>query len=284
MGTRFSETLTRLRQEAGFKTPHQFYHANGGNAVLKISYRNYLLMEQGKILPVFSRLEKLCAALRMAPKSAQGGELVLAWLRTMAGDDAFGTLLEPLLSPERAVGAGYSPVHKALARALSGRKYYVTPEQLRVISANRANYLCSLAFFNDTGEWSAEELAKILKLGRPSVAGAIKALLGLKLLKRATNGRYQCPLATDMVEYPPLRSVRPELVAAVRKQQDSMVSCGTPVSIRRGFVRADSTVFKNFIPLLELNISAAQTYAVAERTPNTAVYMVEGRVVKVLDF
>ena len=65
MATLFSETLTRLRREAGFPTAYRFFHDNCGAKVLGMGYRKYLLMEQGKILPLFKHLRAFVAGLRI---------------------------------------------------------------------------------------------------------------------------------------------------------------------------------------------------------------------------
>ena len=48
MATIFSDVLTQLRKDSGFATAYSFYHDNGGAPVLKVSYRKYLMMEQGE--------------------------------------------------------------------------------------------------------------------------------------------------------------------------------------------------------------------------------------------
>lgn len=49
-------------------------------------------------------------------------------------------------------------------------------------------------------------------------------------------------------------------------------------------MRADSAVFREYYPLMALNISAANTYAVRKKTEKSALYWVEGRIVKLRDF
>lgn len=56
MATIFSEMLVKLRKAAGFSTAYRFYHDSGGAGMLKISYRKYLLLEQGQSLPSADKL------------------------------------------------------------------------------------------------------------------------------------------------------------------------------------------------------------------------------------
>ena len=50
------------------------------------------------------------------------------------------------------------------------------------------------------------------------------------------------------------------------------------------FVRADAAAFREFFPLLISNISVDQTYAVSEKTEKSALYWVEGKIVRLRDF
>lgn len=283
METIFSKMLVRLRKEAGFPTAYRFYHDNGGADVLKISYRKYLLIEQGKSLPVLDRFSIFLYALRVVHKSAQANELIAAWLRTLAGEENYREIIEPLLAAKQG-GAGFSPMQKAMKKALDMKKYYLTLEQLESIFATKDNYLCYLALSNDTGAWTKKEFALRLKLTEGEAEKALKALAGAKILKEAKKGVYKCPLAEAMVEFPHLTTVRPELLAKLRKYQEELIAAGAPVWIRKGVVRADELAFRDFFPLMNINLTTAQTYAVTEKTDKSALFMVEGRITKLRDF
>ena len=283
MSTIFSETLTRLRKEAGFPTAYRFYHNNGGQPVLKVSYRKYLLMEQGKLLPLFPRLHRIIFTLRYVQRSAPANELVSAWLRTMAGAEAFRDLLEPILSIKTET-AGLSPLHKAVSRALADKKFYITPQQFSVIVAGADNYLCYLAMSGDSGVWKTEDLAEKLKLKKPAAAKALKELAGVKILKEVKKGSYACPFAAEMVETPQLNTLDEALVAKYKKCREAVIASGTREWARTGIIRADATAFRNFYPLMSLNMSTAATYAITEKTDRSALFAIIGRVVKIRDF
>lgn len=283
METIFSKTLTQLRKNAGFPTAYRFYHDNGGRPVLKISYRKYLLIEQGSSLPVLERLGIFLFALRIVNKSAEANELVTAWLKTMAGEENFREIIGPLLTA-RPDTPGYSPMQKAMKKALDMKKYYLTPEQIGVMFANRDNYLCYLALSNDTGAWSRKDLAARLGLPGARAGAALKALAGAKIVKRVKKDVYKCPLAGAMVEYPHLTTLEPGLLKKVRGYDDDLVAAGQPVWMRSGIIRADEIVFRSFFPVMGINLSTAQTYAVTEKTEKSALFMVEGKITKLRDF
>ena len=86
MATIFSDTLNKLRRESGFPTAYRFFHDNGGDKVLGMCYRKYLMMEQGRILPLFKHLRGFIFGLRLVTGSLPMPEILLrAWLKTMSG-------------------------------------------------------------------------------------------------------------------------------------------------------------------------------------------------------
>lgn len=283
MPTIFSETLTRLRKEAGFPTAYKFYHANGGAPMLKLSYRKYLVIEQGLNLPVFGRLRSLILGLHIIPGSSLAKELVTAWLRTMAGEEPFHDILEPILAvqPEP---AKVPATQKALKKELSGNIFYLNTKQLAALSDSFANYICSLGLTNDTGAWTAERLSVSLGLSKKETERSLAALESVKLLKKVKGGRYKCPLAGKSLEYPHLNEHVQGMLATIMKYQEELVKAGAHAWLRRGIIRADSDALRDFFPLMGDSISASAAYSVSERTKKSAIYFVEGRIVKLRDF
>ena len=113
----FAKTLKKHREEAGFSTAYQFFHKNGGEGYLKTSYRMYLHIEHGKFLPPFKDLPLYMYALHIMPGTSSGINFLTAWFKAAYGEEAFGTLLAPILikSPEESVA---SPLHKAIDKLL----------------------------------------------------------------------------------------------------------------------------------------------------------------------
>lgn len=283
MATIFSEVLTRLRREAGFPTAYKFYHSNGGAPVLKISYRKYLLLEQGKNLPELGRLTQLFFALQLVPQSAEANELAAAWLKTMAGEKNFRTILQPLFS-RGGQTSSLSPLHKAVKRSLAEKNYQLTPAQYRAILADCGTYLCFLAISCDTGRWSAESLSKVLKQEKSATAKALETLRGAGLVKKERKDLYRCPFASSNIGYPHLNIMGPEIRSKLDAYHKELLDSGVLNLLHGCFVRADSAAFREFFPLLISNISVAQTYAVSEKTEKSALYWVEGKIVRLRDF
>lgn len=283
METIFSRMLVQLRTAAGFPTAYRFYHDSGGKGVLKMSYRAYLMVEQGKNLPVPDRLGTFIWALRLVAKSAEANAFVAAWLQTTMGPENFKELLEPLLGT-RPDGAGLSPMQNALKKNIISHTYYLTVEQIKVIHDSNDNYLCFLAISNDTEVWKIKAFASCLKLPEAAVERSFKALAKVKLVKEIRKGFYKSPLAGSYKTYPNLDTLPRELRDKIRDCDSKLAATGQVVYPRNLIVRADERDFCNFFPMMDVNLDAAGTYNVDKRTEHSALFMVEGKVTKLRDF
>lgn len=282
MGTIFSETLTRLRAEGGFPTAYRFYHDNGGGPVLKVSYRKYLLMEQGKNLPGVERLPTLLVALRLPQNTPAARELVTAWLRTMAGEEIYADLLGPLLA--KTGGAAATPVEQALRRSIAEKKYYLTEAQVLATLSSFEAYKCGFVLENDCGAWTAEELAKVLKIKKGEAQQALKAFYAAGLVRELKKGVYKSRIAGQMVEYPSVLAMRQEVREKVRGYIKRLEQESPAEYSSMGLFRADSLALKGYYPLLKSTVQASHAYATVKKTGSSAAFFVIGRVLKMWDF
>lgn len=285
MATIFSEILAKFRKEAGFKTAYQFFHDNGGKPVLKVSYRMYLLIEQGKLLPPFKNISLYIYALRLSMRSYSAMELIAAWLKTALGEDDFKHILQPFLKVPQEQSIP-SALHKAVKTSLIQKKFYIKPEQMQVIVKNRGTYLCWTALSNDTGAWVPKALAAEMGLSPSAAQNALRDLAAAKLVRRRKDGAYKCPMAGGMVEYPhgTITQDTPDIRNKFQQLRDEMISSGDMVYRRRGILRASLTEFANCFPLLALNVSTAATYAITKKQKDSALFAVECKVVRIRDF
>jgi hypothetical protein len=283
MPTIFSETLVRLRAEAGFPTAYRFFHDNGGDKVLGLSYRRYLLIEQGKNLPLIDKLKKLFYALRLVPQSPNANALVVAWLQVMAGEETYRDLLHPVIAPQ-AESKGVSPLHKAIEKNLADNMYHMTPEQFEVALTNPETYLCYQAMLSETGAWAVPDIAKALQLTEPKTRAALKTLAAAKIVKELRKEVYKCPLASRTVVTPQLniagRGLREKMVQYDRE----LVASGRNEWHSTCMLRADAAVFKGYMPVLNLAVHTAGSYVVTRKTPQSALFLVEGKVTRLRDF
>ncbi|HCC48494.1 MAG TPA: hypothetical protein DEQ38_10340 [Elusimicrobia bacterium] len=282
MPTLFSELLCKIRKDAGFPTAYRFYHDNGGAPVLKLSYRNYLLIEQGKVLPEAPRLGKLIVALRLTPRSDAASELAVAWLKTMAGEETFENVFKPALAQLKAQPA-MSPMDKVAERALADKKFFLKPEHYQAIVATLETYLCFLATSNDTGAWTAADLAQRLSLEKAATAKALAVLAEAGLLKKAGKDRWKSPLAGALVEAPPLHTLDNSL-KKIAEYNAKLLATAQVTWHRGGIVRMNEKDLRNLTPLMANNISAAKLYAVTGATDDSGIFFIEGKIIKLRKF
>lgn len=283
MGTIFSDTLVRLRGEAGFKTAYSFFHENGGAQVLGISYRKYLLLEQGKNLPALARLTRLSYALRLVPQGPEANGLAEAWLRTFAGDDVYQEVLAPLVAP-RAEAKGMTPMHEAMKKNVAEKRCFLTPAQYRAILASFETYLCHHALSNEIGAWAAEDLAKTLQLDKSKTLAALKTLKEAKLVKELRKGVFKSPFAGMQVDAPQVNLLDASFRARNEEYHKKLVESGRSEWFAACLLRADGEVFKGYLPLVSLNMQAAGSYGISKKTPASALFMVESRITRLRDF
>jgi len=283
METIFSKLFVELRKEAGFPTAYRFYHDSGGKDVLKISYRKYLLIEQGKILPVMSRLGTFIWALHMTHKTPKANSFVSAWLKTMAGEENFRELIEPLIAADPGA-AKLSYMQKALDKSMNAKKYCITMDQVKVIFANPDNHLCYIAITEDKDAWTIKEFADRLKLTGPAAGKALKELSKVKLVKEIKKGVYKCPIAGMLKDFPHQNTMPAGLRKKIEDYKTGLSLKGKRIYRGRITFRADERELSGFIPVMDVNLTTASTYAIHEKTPNSALFVVEGSVIKLRDF
>ncbi|MCM2267125.1 MAG: hypothetical protein NDI60_05045 [Elusimicrobiales bacterium] len=283
MATIFSETLTRLRKEAGYATAYRFFHDNGGAPVLKVSYRNYLMMEQGRNLPVLGRLERILVGLHMPLATPAARELTLAWLKTMAGQEAFTDLVEPLLA-HGAQAAASSPAEEALRRTLAGQKYHITMEQILATITSFEAYKCFFMVETDAGSWTPESMAKAAGMKKAVAQRVLKDFLKVGLVKAEGKGAYRSKLAGMLVEYPDGPAMPREVLAKL-KQYHARLEKESPMEFAvTGMVRADSDAMRGYFPMMKSTVEASYAFSTTKKTKKSAGFFVVSRVLRLWNF
>jgi hypothetical protein len=283
MATIFSETLTRLRKGAGFPTAYRFYHDNGGAPFFKVSYRNYLMMEQGRNLPVLGRLARIIMGMRIAERTPQARELTLAWLRTMAGEEAYADMLEPLFS-QGAPANSSSPAEEALRRTLAEKKFHITEAQILATVSSFETYKCFFVMESDSGLWTAETLAKALGIKKAEAEKSLNSFLKVGLVKAEAKSGYRSKLAGQLVEYPAGPAFPPGVLGKLkgyykRLEDESPMEFGTA-----GMVRADADALRGFFPMLKSSVEASYAFNTTVKTKKSAGFFVLGRVHRLWNF
>lgn len=280
-GTHFSKALCAARRSAGFATAYRFIHDNGAQK-LRITYRRYLLIEQGITLPDFRLLAGLINALHLIPNSAAAREMVESWLRTIAGDVQYETLIKPIMAVSRNAIAT-SPLHTAMENMLQRNKQHIAPVQAAVLAENYCNYLCFLILSNDSASWTPQTLAA--QTGQPldDVKRTLDAFHRVKLVKRDRRGAYRYPDPETLKEFPQMDG-REHTARELKTSAERCVAGGEEIFQTLNFVRVDVNDFSNFLHIMRLNVQTSEAYSTTKKTGSSALLAVEGRVTKIMDF
>lgn len=276
----FSESLVKLRKAAGFATGYRFFHDSGGQPVLKITYRKYLLWEQGRVLPPIEALTRLAPALKLLPNSGALGGLAAAWLRTMAGEETYRYILRPIISVKEDT-AGLPPMHSAMGHALNSRKCPVTVAQAAASLESFDHHKAFLFVTKDGGGWSAERLVSCAGLPRKTAAAVCKDFLLAGIFKKAKEGAFSCPLAGALLEFPRPELLPPGYPQRAHEFQRRLLDEGRITWRRCGFIRADREALTGFLPIIDTSVLTAHAY---ESPEGGALFAVEGRLVKLSEF
>jgi hypothetical protein len=282
-GGDFSKTLARLRREAGFPTAYRFFFDNGGAAGFGMTYRRYLLIEQGRNLPLVDKLEKILVGLRLPQNTPAATELVKSWLRTMAGGETYSHILEPLFAGGPAAGPS-QPAQEALRRSLAEKKFHMTERQLAATLESFETYKCGVALENDAGSWTPAELARALGMKEAAARRGLETLAEAGLAKRSGKGSYRSVVAGRLVEYPVTAAMNRETRGKIKGYLARLESEGSLEYSSMGLLRADAAAFKGYYPMLHAGVEASNAYAVTRGTGSSAAYFVVGRVLKLWDF
>lgn len=283
MATIFSETLTRLRKGAGFPTAYRFYHDNGGAPFFKVSYRNYLMMEQGRNLPVLGRLARIIMGMRIPERTPEANELTLAWLRTMAGEEAYADMIEPLLV-QGAPAKTSSPAEEALRRTIAEKKFHMNESHILATVASFEAYKCFFVMEADTGVWTPEAMAKALGIKKAEADKALKSFVKVGFAKAEGKDRYRSKIAGLLMEYPAGPAFPPGVLAKLkgyykRLEDESPMEFGTS-----GMVRADADALRGFFPMLKSSVEASYAFNTTVKTKKSAGFFILGRVHRLWNF
>jgi len=282
MDTPFSAALREMRKRQGFPTAYKFFHTNGGKETFGFTYRQYLRMEQGKSLPECVKLYKMMLALRLVPKTYPANALAIAWLKTHIGAPAYDWIFQFI--PERDLKTRLPPIYDAMKNSLSAKTHYLSRRQDEAIHADLETLLCWVALSADSGAWSAAELAKTLELPPEAAERALRNLASVKLLKTAGKGKYRCPLTHMMLESPNQGNSSSGAGAKWQQYRSTLLSTRKYLWFRDGIIRADEEAFRNFIPIMKLLLSTAESYKITRKTSKSALFYVESRIAKLRDF
>lgn len=277
----FAKRLVQARLAAGFKSGYAFYHNNGGRRHFPFTYVHYLRIERGVSLPRPQWLGKVLTALRLSPGEAGCRRLFLSFMEDqLETREAFELVLGPLLCRhpgDAALGAGLPPALKA------EHAVHLTPEQFKTVAADEASYWCSEILANDGGAWSPETLARKTGLSEKAIRQALDRLAAAGLARKSGSGSYKSRRPGKYHTFPGrLEGLRGDL-AKIEKYWDAMSRrAGAEVAARVEVARAEPGFIRRYASTLTETVEAAAAGSVHSAGDDTALYLVEAKIRKLM--
>ena len=273
MGQDFSRRLAAARRAAGFKTAYAFYHGNGGRRHFPFTYVHYLRLENRGRLPQAAWLQPLISALRLSPGDSGCRELFLAYLKDLLGEAPARLVLAPLLGA--APQASGADAAKWLA---AEHTVHLTPEQFAAIAEDECVYWCSEALLNDSRSWTVDELSKRLGRGVKDTRAAAERLVAAGLAKRA-GARYRGRWRGKLFTFPGRLAGMAAAFKRIRGYWEKMARrSGAEIGARVELVRSEDAFIRRYAANLAQTVESAGLGAVHAPGDDTALYLVEARV------
>lgn len=281
MAERFSKALAAARREAGFKSAYQFYHANGGRRHFSFTYVHYLRIENRGRLPRPEWMRRIVTALRLGPGARGASRLFEVYLRDLLGEDGFETVAAPLLcrheGPPPPAGA------EGLRWMKSESAVHMTPAQFEAVASDPAAYWCSEVLLGDGDAWGEGALAKRLGLPATKVRRGLQRLKAAGLARRLSGGDWTSRHPGKFFTFPGRLEGMEAAFRRVQSYWEAMYSrSGREESSRVELIRAESAFVRRYAHSLNEAVDAANLGAVRTKGEDTALYLVEARVRKLL--
>ncbi|MDD5301770.1 MAG: hypothetical protein PHS14_01570 [Elusimicrobia bacterium] len=280
----FSEALLALRREGGYPSAYRFYHSNGGRRHFGFTYVHYLRLEKGAKAPRAEAFGAILKALRLAPAADGARRMFRAYLLDVLGSpEAYELIVGsvsksvPSVSPTLAEG-GFDRLKRE-------RLIHMGIEQFTAISRDETTYWTSELLLNDDGSWSPKDVADRLECSPKAAAEALGHLTKAKLLRATSPGRWKTRHPGKFWTFPGRSKGMEPLLDRVRVYWDAMVERrGGPFGERLELVRASSSVMRQYMNALHRAVDEANLAATHAKGEDTALFLIEGRVRRLLPF
>lgn len=282
----FARSVERLRKKAGYGSSRAFFKKAGGERVFGCGYRQYLNVEKGRSAPSPRLIGRIAKALKLSESPDDAREFALAYLRSTLGP---GDLLElfvkslGLAAPPPGTGKP-SALLKGMERHFEARTKLLSQDQADLIWSSKESYWAFMVLSNDDGGWDAKRMASVTGLPAIPLAKALARLERAGLAAKDSMGKYRYPQAGEVLLYP-RASFYPKGLQALKKHWDEMSSRrGANLLDRHLFTRASEAELKAFFPYLLQSLHAADVATTTREGPDTAFFVVETTVRKLLPF
>lgn len=281
----FARAIRDQRKEAGYSSARAFYRRLGGRSFFGCTYKAYLNIESGRSTPHPRLAWSIASALRVSDHRRRGRQFIASYLSSLIGsEDLTGFLIQVLSGKDLAVGSE-AMFQKASESSMSARTMPLTQEQVRLLYNDEAPYWCFTILSNDYGHWSEAELAGLLGLSSARLRAALASLISAGLLAQDKDKKFFCPHTGKVFISPRKKFFRPRFLELLKGHWTSLADRrGKKLMTQAALLRAPEAEFREFLPYLAQSVYGAHLYAKKERGPDTALFVIEASVRKLMPF
>lgn len=274
----FGAALARAREDQGFETAYAFYRAVSGRRSLGLAFANYHNIETGKSLPQPSRVPRLLTALGLAARSPRAAALARAYLVSLLGSEELLEHLSP--TPTAADLPSHKLAEEAAHQALSQRTVRLGLDAYQLLARDADAYACHIVLVNTPGWQEKRDLAEIAGVPATRLARPLAALARAGFVE-LSGGRARSRLAGKYVPGPPPVPVSAAIVAALARHRKAWVKKGRTVRHSYLTVRMAQPQLERYAQHLADAVKLSAVYGDVKREADTAVYLVESRLVRI---
>jgi hypothetical protein len=187
-------------------------------------------------------------------------------------------------STQKALDVPQTPLRKAMVRNYEARSIPFTKEQAKFVNASPVNYWSFTVLANDVGHWTLANIAKSTGFKQADTKKALSKLLSLKLIAKDKKGLFYCPNVGKVFLYPRKDYYDPDL-DNLRKLWTGMAEKKGGIAMKQHlFTRASEIELREYFPHLIQSVQAADVCTTDRKGADSAFFLVETVVKKVMPF
>ena len=280
----FSRLLVRLREEGGYPSARHFYRSWGGRPYFGCTYEQFVNVERGRSAAQPALVEKISAALRVWAYEDKAREFFTAYLGALLASPGLLELVLKSLAPRGPeFGSERSVLRKAVEHDLEGRRFPLSQAQLRVVTKDSLHFWCYQVFALDHGAWQPAALGKLLEAAPGSVRRALEALRKAGLALKNRDGSFESPAKRKVFTFPRSNPFLPDQGERLRRFYDERIQASGGLEMHQTLaLRGSPADLRQYFSYLAQAVQAAGVYAQGSPADGTALFLVEGRVSRVL--
>ncbi|MBI3547708.1 MAG: hypothetical protein HY078_01525 [Elusimicrobia bacterium] len=280
-----AQTLIKLRAQAGYPSARAFFKDRGGQRHFGCTYRQYVNIERGRSTPGPRLLEKIAVGLRLLEDKENARDFFKAYLLAISKSADLVDLIVAAFTPTP------DSMHKAqpemvssLVRSFETKTKVLSREASEYIAASPDHFWPFTILENDSGHWEPQALADAAGLQAAKVKRTLERLVEFKLVQRDREGKYFIQDPDRVVFRHPSDRIFSATGPLTQMWEGMAAQDENPVLRSAFFARAAESEVRQYAPFLLKALWGASVVATTKKAPDTAFFLMQVSIRKVLPF